>query len=149
MPLRPRVRTNRIPSGELKLSIRILPSIARSGPNKQNSERGIETLHIAHTGAATRGSPNKQNSERGIETVERNAPSVRNEDSPNKQNSERGIETPAIAVAVKVGRDVRTNRIPSGELKHHHRLCGLGPPRVRTNRIPSGELKPPTISDLA
>ncbi len=143
------------------------------GPNKQNSARGIETTERTAVLYLESQCPNKQNSERGIETVifdqVRRAAAGR----PNKQNSERGIETEMKANRMSTQAVVRTNRIPSGELKLPAWLgcapCALCPnkqnsergietpvrhsqgpptPSVRTNRIPSGELKLSAVSSV-
>ena len=69
-------------------------------PNKQNSERGIETDATSYQPLYSVSGPNKQNSERGIETGFGRGVCLGRRSGPNKQNSERGIETSAV---VKVG----------------------------------------------
>ena len=63
-----------------------------TGPNDQNSDRGIETIRRLSISVSRRMSPNDQNSDRGIETFTR-LPKHILLISPNDQNSDRGIET--------------------------------------------------------
>ena len=46
---------------------------------------------------------------------------------PNEQNSEWGIETLSLAPRPAAAKQVRTNRIPNGELKPAHLNCGAFP----------------------
>jgi len=112
-----RVRTNRIPNGELK----------QSSPTRLNARPAR---------------PNEQNSEWGIETTPARLAPARLAPRPNEQNSEWGIETAQMTFLDQEILGVRTNRIPNGELKLEW-PCGSSPVPcpVRTNRIPNGELK--------
>ena len=61
------VRTERIPIEELKLTGVKRGETQSRGPNRKNSDRGIETRRMMG-GSSVSAGPNRKNSDRGIET---------------------------------------------------------------------------------
>ena len=140
-----------------------------TGPNDQNSDRGIETLdplsppsppvHVRTTRIPTEELKLRQSYI--IQTQEVNVRTTRipTEElkrqwitskrsqilGPNDQNSDRGIETLRRGAGAGSVVRVRTTRIPTEELKlvlSPHRGARV---HVRTTRIPTEELKPAQV----